>query len=88
MPHRLSEHGLVVAIDASWQKTCVVTTTGKVVCFDGSGELAQIKFDSSINITTVTLGWDHFCALKDNGAVVCWGEDREGNTIVPSDLSY
>jgi hypothetical protein len=38
------------------------------------------------NIRAIAAGWSHAVALKDDGTVVCWGDDRGGQCQVPSSL--
>ena len=33
---------------------------------------------------SVSVGWRHACGVKENGLVVCWGDDYGGITIAPS----
>jgi alpha-tubulin suppressor-like RCC1 family protein len=34
----------------------------------------------------IAVGYTHSCALKINGTVECWGDDRHGETTVPNRL--
>jgi alpha-tubulin suppressor-like RCC1 family protein len=34
----------------------------------------------------IAVGYTHSCALKINGTVECWGDDRHGETTVPNGL--
>ena len=36
--------------------------------------------------TALSIGYDHSCALTEDGEIVCWGINRYGNTDVPDAL--
>ncbi len=38
------------------------------------------------NHIDVSVGAEHACAVRDDGAVACWGANRGGSTVVPDDL--
>jgi len=40
-----------------------------------------------VNPTAIAAGYAHTCAIDDNG-VTCWGEDRFGESSVPTDLIF
>jgi alpha-tubulin suppressor-like RCC1 family protein len=63
----------------SLQNSCVVTLDGRVYClplgiFNTRG-LEQIALS---DITAVTIGVDHTCALNRSGQVFCWGKNYRG----------
>ncbi|WP_274542426.1 RCC1 domain-containing protein [Candidatus Oscillochloris fontis] len=37
-------------------------------------------------VASVSVGWEHVCALMETGAVRCWGSNARNQTNVPSDL--
>jgi len=72
----------VVAISATDEYTCAVTTNGSVLCWGN-----YILFSSLVptpvsgvtqHITALATGWDHNCGLTSNGNVVCWGGNWNG----------
>ena len=78
-------------IAAGNSHTCVVTSTGSVMCWGDNG-FYQSGGDSSVynevpvtipglsdvTITAVTAGTSHSCALTTSGIVRCWGKNDWG----------
>ena len=79
-------------VQAAWDHTCALATTGVVKCWghNGDGELGDgtllkrlnpVKVDGAWNDGTaqqVSLGFDSGCALTGTGGVVCWGYNGNG----------
>jgi alpha-tubulin suppressor-like RCC1 family protein len=70
--------------------TCAVTSTGGVKCWgqntngqlgDGSVTQRNTAVDATgltSGIKSIALGIGHSCALSQSGAVLCWGENSQG----------
>ena len=52
---------------------CAVRSDNTIVCF-GTGSWTV----SGANYASVSVGAAHACAITTDGALTCWGEDREG----------
>ncbi len=80
----------VTGLFAGAQHVCALQASGALSCWGGnaSGQLGDgTKADrrlpvavKGLNTGTVWagLGWDHSCALKTGGALVCWGDNAKG----------
>ncbi|MDG1549831.1 MAG: hypothetical protein P8Q94_07270, partial [Candidatus Poseidoniaceae archaeon] len=80
-----------VAISAGSAHTCAILNTGEVSCW-GYGDAGRLGHGStsSMNIPTetaslsphqaiaISAGYDHTCAILDNGEVSCWGMNNYG----------
>ena len=74
---------------------CAIVSGGKVKCWGlnetgqlGTGDVTPAGDPQSVlglptTATALALGVSHSCALRDNGAVYCWG-NHNGKTIDPS----
>jgi alpha-tubulin suppressor-like RCC1 family protein len=86
-------------ISAGTDHTCALKTNGKVVCwgFNGFGQLGRPNVTGSqanptpdfvIGLGTDTLhisaGTNHTCALKTDGKMLCWGDNRAGELGNPN----
>ena len=82
-----------VAVSAYWSNTCAILDNGEVKCWgrnregqlgDGSNTDSTTPSSTAINLgagrTAVALsgGYDHTCAILDNGDLKCWGNDGSG----------
>lgn len=80
----------VQAVSAGEDHSCALTTAGGVFCwgYNGFGQLGDgtqtdrwIAVDASglaIGTTAVDAGDNHTCALAQTGAVLCWGDNKNG----------
>ena len=55
------------------------TLTPVAVEYDG------IEEGAAIDRTSLSTGWDHICALREDGAAECWGVNRYGQSTPPDE---
>jgi alpha-tubulin suppressor-like RCC1 family protein len=80
-----------VEIDAGEGFGCVRNAAGRVFCFGSTanGKLGNGISDGTVRATpvpvvgltdaiTVSAGYDHACAIRQGGQVVCWGNNPRG----------
>jgi hypothetical protein len=71
--------------------TCALLMDSSVQCVDYDFNTGQwIDWpvpDGLVNVIDVSVGWDHACAAKSDGPVVCWGGNQLGETSVPPGLN-
>lgn len=82
-----------VSISSGGEHTCAILDNGSVICWGngatnqmGTGEGGMTKYPPTLTSslgdgrTAVALsaGRDHTCAILDNGSIVCWGADGDG----------
>ncbi|MBI5610640.1 MAG: hypothetical protein HY902_17320 [Deltaproteobacteria bacterium] len=80
----------VKAVAGGQGHTCAVTKAGAVLCWGSNddGQAGQIASSADINFPTavdiggkslgVACGTNHSCAVRDDGAVLCWGRNSNG----------
>ncbi len=88
-----SELGVVRQIALGRFHTCALRDDGKVLCWGlnqygqlgiaatapGSELLPKLIEDGDLGVVqSLTLGSEHSCAVRDDGRVLCWGSNREG----------
>lgn len=79
----------VAALTTGYQHTCALKSDGAMLCW-GDNRLAQVGDSSTTNrliptavsglgagseVTAVSAGRDHTCALKNDGTLLCWGDN-------------
>lgn len=81
-------------IEANFLNTCALFDNGRVKCWghNSSGNLGlgyisngllQLPSDNDFipftrSVTDITSGFEHYCALLDNGTAHCWGRNSSG----------
>jgi len=84
----------VLAVAGGAAHTCALGAAGGVVCWgkNGNGQLGSGSTSDALtptvvvdgagaplaNITALTAGAAHTCALRSDGSVFCWGDDSDG----------
>ena len=80
----------VTAISTGRYHTCAVLSTGAVKCWGynangqlGDGSTIQSLTPVSVStlssgVTSISVGWNHTCAVLSTGAVKCWGYNFKG----------
>jgi alpha-tubulin suppressor-like RCC1 family protein len=80
----------VKSLEAGDDHTCALMESGQVKCW-GFNEYGQLGDGTAVNrnapvdvegiippVVAVAAGWGHTCALTDQGAVKCWGNNHYG----------
>jgi len=80
----------VVSISAGTNHTCALLDTGAVKCwgYNGYGQLGDTTTTNrnvptsvsilSSGVQSISVGWEHSCAVLTSGAAKCWGRNNEG----------
>lgn len=80
----------VAAISAGHNFTCALTTAGAVKCWgdgsygalgNGAATTTTLPVDVSglsSGVSTISVGYQHACALTAGGGVQCWGNNAQG----------
>jgi alpha-tubulin suppressor-like RCC1 family protein len=80
----------VVSISAGQNHTCALLDTGAVKCwgYNGYGQLGDTTTTNrnvptsvstlSSGVQSISVGWEHSCAVLTSGAAKCWGRNNEG----------
>ena len=84
-------NGTVISLSAGAYHTCAIIQNGTVQCWgdnnrgqlgrgDTSGEYGtpQTVTGLSGTVTSLEAGWQHTCAIIQNGTVQCWGDNEHG----------
>ncbi len=99
-------NGGVRSSDAAWNHTCALTRAGGVKCwgYNGSGQLGDgaTSWGSGTptdvvglsDVSAVSAGGEHTCALTRAGGVKCWGGNWAGqlgdgsttNSVIPAEV--
>ena len=80
------------SVSAGSIHTCAVTTSGAATCwgYNSNGQLGNGTYTDSAtpvavtglssNVTEISAGWGHSCAVKSDGTAYCWGHN-EGDSM-------
>lgn len=90
MPLRVAELATAIDIKAGGNHTCALLQDTSVRCWGrnqqgqlgigdaGPGLSMPVVVPGLANVTQLSLGLDHTCALTSNGELYCWGWNRYG----------
>ncbi len=77
----------IAEVSAGWNQTCGITTSGRVKCwgwnlFGQLGDGTTVSRTKPVDViglagrvVLVEAGWGHVCAITEDGALVCWGNN-------------
>ena len=80
----------VVSISAGNNHTCALLDTGAVKCwgYNGYGQVGDATTSTryvptqvstlTTAVQSLSVGWEHSCAVLNSGAAKCWGRNNEG----------
>ncbi len=75
-----------VAVDGGFEHTCAITLYGELVCWGcANADVGQCDPQAPQNdaYQALAVGGQFGCALRDDGAVHCWGLNDSNQTITP-----
>ena len=82
----LNDLGPVSSINAGFgANTFAVKADGTVECW-ALNSAATVPPNLGI-VSSISAGYDYFCAVKTEGSIQCWGADVSGESTVPADFS-
>ena len=93
MPADIPQNRTIVTAGVGWRHTCAILDDGSLMCWgrDSSGALGNgqdetssqyspvnVELPANRNVVDVGVGYDNTCVLFDDGGIMCWGKDNEG----------
>lgn len=96
IPVRVQALPRILEVRAGGRHTCSLSVDGGVHCWGDNtfGQLGDGTTDGSTQpvpvlglqsgVRSVGAGFDHSCALKHDGSVLCWGKNTRGQLGVPT----
>ena len=87
-PFRFRFSTPAVDIKAGGGSWCVVIFSGQVLCYT-TGPFANGPrlVEGLEGVLSISIGRNHFCALKRDGTVWCWGANQSGQTGIPLEVN-
>ena len=92
-PVKVQDIDDATAISTSWSHSCALHQNGTISCWGGNdfGQLGDgtggtlhdhnpvpVKVTGIDDAIAVSTGFDHSCALHQNGSISCWGSNLDG----------
>ncbi len=74
----------VARVAAGGHHTCWTDADGAVECAGFDGDMGVVSAAPLTGITSLVAGYLFTCAAGDDGLPVCWGDDRDGQTLAPA----
>lgn len=101
MPTRVDDAEQVLRVSCGGQVTCAIQRNGGLYCwgtnvqrlFPDTGDVAEVIIDTPVRVLAdsmfrrVSLGVDHGCAIRSDGALLCWGDNRDGQVGIEGALA-